>query len=358
MTHDDFEDRLRRELADSASRVQPAGDGLARIRERIADQAGRPWWQPALAGAAAVAVVAAGAVGVAALLDDDGGDQVTAVAPTPTSSATTPTTSPSSTPAAPATSPSATSTPTSATVGGPPDVCRADGTSGTGAVYRVADVAGEWRLYREFVPLGPVTACSALTAALTGEPTDPDYTSLWPAGTTVESVTVDGDTADVTLSAAALDASRTQEQTAASLQQLVYTVTAADSAVRSVRLLVDGTPIDALWGHDIDNPVQRAPLRDVQGQIWIIDPAQGSQTSSPVTVRVFGTGFEGNIVLTVFDAQGTQVEGTFVTTAMDDYAEGTTQIKLPPGTYTLRASNETGDSGDLVERDSKTFTVR
>ena len=63
------------------------------------------------------------------------------------------------------------------------------------------------------------------------------------------------------------------------MQELVYTVTANDTAVKKVRLLVDGkTPPS---GHnDWSQPVARAPMVDVQGWIWILAPTAGRDTSA------------------------------------------------------------------------------
>ncbi len=69
------EDALRRVLALEAQQVQPTGDGLSRIQQRVAARQSRlRWMRPALAGAAAV-VVLGGAVGGYAIATNGSGNQ-------------------------------------------------------------------------------------------------------------------------------------------------------------------------------------------------------------------------------------------------------------------------------------------
>jgi hypothetical protein len=101
----DLESLLRRALHEQADRVQPLGDGLAKIQQRAAGRRRRrSWLRPTLAAlAAAVAVV--GALGVPALLHrsaPDSGTENAASAPSRTQAATTH----SSTPMTPETAPS------------------------------------------------------------------------------------------------------------------------------------------------------------------------------------------------------------------------------------------------------------
>ena len=59
-SHDDgFEELLRGALRDEAGRQEPAGDGLVRIRERVARRRRPSWLRPTLALAGAAALVAA-----------------------------------------------------------------------------------------------------------------------------------------------------------------------------------------------------------------------------------------------------------------------------------------------------------
>ena len=223
-------------------------------------------------------------------------------------------------------------------------------------VYYLADVAGGPRLYREFHAVALINGSPALTAVtemLRGAPVDPDYSSLWPKGLSVRSLTVVGDLATVDVTGfVAVGASFE----AASVQQLVYTVTAADPTVQRVRLLVNGGLPPS--GHIVwSDPVSRANALDTQANVWILSPDQGATVASPVTVSVLGTGWEGNVPLRVYQGQ-TLVASTHVTTMMGGFAQAQTSITLSPGTYEVRAYNDNGRDDSLQLWDTKTFTVR
>lgn len=129
--------------------------------------------------------------------------------------------------------------------------------------------------------------------------------------------------------------------------------------MRKVSLTFGGRPVDVLWGHIPlgDRSFARAPMLDVQGLVWILAPKQGQKVSSPVKVSVFGTAYEGNVTLKVFRG-ATEVRTTTVTTQMGAFASASTTLDLPAGSYSVRAYDDNAETGALVERDSKAFTVR
>lgn len=234
---------------------------------------------------------------------------------------------------------------------------------GTGAiqvpVYYVAEALPRLgpRLYREFrtVPTQPGgRIATAVHAMLTLSPLDPDYRSDWAAaGVTLRAVTTSGAVATVDLSGwVAVGAAA--ESTA--VQQLVHTVTAAEPSITSVRVLVAGATPPS--GHlDLSRPLTRARALDILALVWILEPTQGAVGGSPVTVRIYGTGFEGTIPVKVF-RDGGVVTSTVVTTRMGELAEASTSIMLSPGSYEIRAYNENMENGALDVWDSKAFTVR
>ncbi len=223
------------------------------------------------------------------------------------------------------------------------------------ALYYLGDVVTVGpRLYREFAK---VATCSdpiseALTSLFQVPPTDPDYTSLWPATTTVLSVTTSGPTATVDLSNFVAVGAAFESM---SVQQLVWTATAADPTVRRVKILVNGqTPPS---GHsDWSQPLPRANAFDTAALVWILRPGQGATVTSPVKVRVFGTGFEGNVPIKIFSS-GELVASTYVTTEQGALAAGRTTIDLPAGTYVIKAYNDNGKDATLQLWDTKSFTV-
>ncbi len=349
MPHDVLETRLRRALNTEASMVNPSGDGLGRIRAGIEEQQASIWWRrPAVALVAAAMVgLAVGGVAVALGQDDKGPNQSAGPTQAPqTSAPTTEAPSPTQTP-----SPTSPSTGASTTARVPALPSTVDV-----PVYYVADDGRDLRLYREFhrADTHPEGKIATAVAEMFGDRAiDPDYSSSWPASTDVLSVSRSGETATVDLSA--FPAVGADAETKA-VQQLVYTVTATDKAVKRVRLLVDGKAPRS--GHsDWSDPVARAPMLDVQGLIWILGPTQNSTVGSPVKVTVYGTAYEGNVTIKVFRGDE-EVASTFVTTAMGEFREASTTIQLDPGTYAIRVYDENAEIGELIERDSKAFTVR
>ncbi len=222
-------------------------------------------------------------------------------------------------------------------------------------VDEVSGVAGP-RLYREFrsltlMPAGKVA--TALQAMISLPPSDPDYATLWPAGTLVKGIAVTAGVATVDLTA--YPSSLGSGSEAAAVSQLVYTVTAADPSITGVKVRVNGAVPPS--GHlDLTGVQSRGNPLDDLANVWILAPTQGLSTGTPVTVKVYGTGFEGNVPLKVFRG-ATEVTSTQVTTMMGGFAEAQTTITLPPGTYELRAYNDNGMDATLQLWDSKTFTV-
>jgi hypothetical protein len=140
------------------------------------------------------------------------------------------------------------------------------------------------------------------------------------------------------------------------VQELVYTVTANDKAVKQVRLLVDGkTPPS---GHeDWSAPVARAPMVDVQGLIWLLAPTEGETVSSPVTISGYGTAFEGTISWEVRRGGTKVAEGFTQGGSMGEFGEFTDTVDLDPGTYELRAFESSAEDGSPLHVDTKTFIV-
>jgi spore germination protein GerM len=360
MPTDVLETRLRRALNAEADAVQISGDGLRNIRAGIEGQRFAPvWWRrPALAvAAAAVLGLAAGGVGVALTHDsDDRGSNL----PASTGTAS-PTGSPSGSP-----SPSAsTSAPTKTAVVPPPTSSGGAVTTRSLSVYYLSDPDNTGpRLYREFHKVqvtGNAKGGAAVADMLRGSPVDPDYVSLWPKTTKVLHYSVSGGVATVDLSKAALTSSQAGSQGAEmSLQQLVYTVQGAEgNAALKIRLLIGGKPVTELWGAaSVDQPLTRADPMTVRGWVWISTPAQGATVGSPVSVELNGGyGFEGNVVLK-FLRNGTEVKTDSMTTQGDAFVVVSKKFALDPGSWELRAYQDSGENGDLALRDSKTFTVK
>lgn len=328
--------RLRDALSSEAAMVHPSDDGLQNIRAGV-EHGARPWWRhPGVLAVAAAAVLGLAVGGLAVALGGDGDDSNVVAGPTTSEATGTP-------------SPSQTTTEAS-----DPPVARED----VYVYYTMDDGDLGPRLYREqhaaeaSVEKSPVV--TAVREMLAEPATDPDYSSAWPSGTELNSVEISGDTATVDVSQFTTDGSGAE---GVAVQQLVYTVTANDTSVKSVRLLVDGaTPTTDI---DLSKPVKRAAKLDIQGLVWLLTPTQKASVGSPVEITGFGTAFEGTVSWEVReDGSDTVVQQGFTQAgANGDFADFSDTVKLPPGTYEMRAFESSAEDGRPLHVDSKTFTV-
>jgi len=306
------------------------------------------WWRPALAALSVAAVIIAVAVATFRGKDDSG--PISAGAQ-PMQTVATPATSPDTYPDTGTPSPQ----PTAVTV----------------PVYYLSEVVtgGEteeirgFRLFREFHEAAQRDNSDVVTALyeMFGDQSiDPDYWSVWPAATKVLSYQKSGDTATVDFSSAAQSANAGAEVEATSVQQLVYTVTAADNAVRKVQLLIEGKPVETLWGHiDVSDPLTRAPETDVLSHIWLLTPTEGQGVNRTFTFGGVGTAYEATILWDV-RRNGTTVEEGFAHGGSGFEREPwQATVTLPPGQYVLRAWASSGAAlAGLPHLDSKRITVR
>jgi len=238
-----------------------------------------------------------------------------------------------------------------------------------------ADSPPELRLFREFHPTtSPQTPDRqvrveiALDEMLANAPLDPNYAdSSWPAGATVRSVTIDETTALITVDLGGLDpgesgeiAAPEESRAAASVQQLVFTVTAAASydglQASGVDILLDGKRADSLFGVDISEPLER-DTGAYRAAIWILSVDEGETVTNPMQVsgeaRLSATD-AGRWFVT--DSGGIVAEGTFGTGQCCEFEtfDFTVEQTLPPGSYTL----ELYDMGATGEVDAPPFDTK
>jgi hypothetical protein len=256
---------------------------------------------------------------------------------------------------------------TMANPSGPPD--QSPQAAVTVSAYYLAEVVTggeaepirEIRLFREFHKVAQRDGSDVVTAIyeLFGDKArDPDYASVWPAMTRIRAYTKSGDTATVDLSAEARNAKAGAEVEERSIQQLVYTITAADNSVRAVRLLVEGRPIDTLWGHSsVSGPLEREPEIDVLAHIWL-QTAEGQTVPATFAFGGVGTAFEGTVNWDVQQNGRTVKEGFAQAGAGPKREKWQASVTLPPGTYVLRAYEISAANGSTTNLDTKRITVR
>jgi hypothetical protein len=230
------------------------------------------------------------------------------------------------------------------------------------AQYWVADTARGFRLYREFVQVNP--APDAMTAALrqlvSQQPTDSDYVSLWPVGTTINSIKVSGDSATIDLTFPKLNLGSEAESLA--IAQLVWTATAADTTVKKISLTVDGKKIESLAGHmDATKAFTRGLTYEVLAPIWITSPAENQVVDAKgFTLSGMASTFEANVVWKVMkDGVLIQEGATMALEAAPAWKSWSVAIEnLKPGTYQFFAMEYSAEDGSLVAQDTKYATLK
>lgn len=240
------------------------------------------------------------------------------------------------------------------------------------AVYYLGDTGRRAALYREFRQL-PAQAPihSAVDAVLHLAPLDSDYISLWPEDTRILGISQRGDLAVVDLSLEAEEGRGGSEVACASLQQLVWTVTAAAPEVERVEVRVDGEArgvVSEFWGAGCgrDEPLRRsAPSYEILAPIQIIAPHEG-QAGPTGTLRFSGDAsvFEATVSWRVKDlTTGEVVEEGFSTASEGAPGRGewSGETALPASLaghrLEIRAWEDSAEDGRDLHPDTKTVRV-
>jgi hypothetical protein len=215
-------------------------------------------------------------------------------------------------------------------------------------VYVLGGTSAGPRLYREFRAGDRADPIRAAVDALAVPPADPDYRSAWlgvPAA-----LRRTGTTETVTFAAAPALAGAGAEM---AVQQVVYTVTAADPDVTTVRVVAPGLP-PALTA----TAVHRAGELDVLAPVWVLAPADGGATGAPVTVSGTASVFEATVRIEV--RRGSAVVARTTATASAGAprrGDWSATVSVPPGDYVIAAFESSEKDGSLVAVDTKRVTV-
>lgn len=227
--------------------------------------------------------------------------------------------------------------------------------------YYVSETGAGPRLYREFHRVATADPGSDAVREMLRGPIDPDYRTLWPAGTTLRAPVTHADgviTVDLTLSAPASVGTAAAELT---VQQLVYTVQGALGSTDPVRLLVDGAQVPELFGAvSTADPVRRADQYAVRSLVQIDDPVDGATVGRTVTVRGEAAVFEANVPWEVLRGTTVVQRGAAMSAEGQRFAPYSFNVTLQPGTYVVRVMEDdpSGGEGRPPFVDTKTITVR
>jgi hypothetical protein len=340
--HDRDDERIRRLLDEAVSDVEPR-DALDSIhaRTKVSPMRSKRSW---ILGGAVVATAAT--VAAVAMLSNGTPEQRNDVGPAATASP----------------SPTEDATPTEE----PTETQTPEPTMEAVPVYYVGDTSRGVRLYREFhrVDTGGDKVSAAANEAVSTAPTDPDYRTDWPQGTTAAQV--DAPPSDViTIDVRGADTLRgrsglNEEQAQMAIEQLVYTAQAATQSRSPVQLLLNGGRTDTLLGVPVSEPLAQGDAMDVLAQVWIIEPGEGADVSTPFEVSGLAAAFEATVLWEL--RQGGDVVKDGFTTAEEccKMAPYSFTVKgVPAGEYTLVVTDNdpSGGEGLGVWEDTKQITV-
>ena len=232
--------------------------------------------------------------------------------------------------------------------------------------YFVAETARGLRLYREVQTvdvaeneLGTDKGLNALTMLITGQlpPFDGDHQTLWKSGSKVIGISREGGVATVDLSLGRFDVGAEAEQRA--IDQIIWTFTANDPGVTSVKFTVDGQSVETLAGH-VDATETFVPgfSYDVLASVGI-DQLDRSDVTSPVVITGMACTFEANVSWELL--QNKKIIDSGATTAAlacpDRSAWKIDLGELAAGKYTIRVFDLSAEDGSVVSEDDKDFTV-
>jgi len=232
--------------------------------------------------------------------------------------------------------------------------------------FFVGDTARGLRLYKEVQivdvgenELGSDKGLNALTMLVTGQlpPFDGDHKTLWKSGSKVIDIKREGGIATVDLSLGRFDVGAEAEQRA--IDQIVWTLTANDPTVTSVKFTVDGLPVETLAGH-VDATATFVPGFSYDALASVgIDQLDRSDVTSPVVVTGMACTFEANVSWELLQNKSIINSGaTTAAIACPDRSAWKIELgSLSPGKYTIRVFDLSAEDGSVISEDDRDFTV-
>ncbi len=361
------DERMRRLLDEAVSDVEPRESlGSIHARTKVSPMNRKRSW---FLGAGAAVAATAATVAAVTVMGSDGttggpGRDIAGPAASPEAGPSEKSVPAETAKPTEASHPTATATPAEA----PPAVTTAV------PVYYVGDTSRGPRLYREFHRVdtagNPLEA--AVAEAVSSAADDPDYRTDWPAGTAV-STSFDGIGSDGEISIELRNestdlrerpAGMTAEQADIAVEQLIYTAQAATQTSAPVQFYLarQGSAenrTDTILGVPVSEPLAQGDAADVLAQVWVIEPADQAEVTSPFKVSGLAAAFEANVQWELM--QGDRVVRRGFTTAQEccTMAPYSFTVKAPPGDYTIvvHDTDESGGEGFAPWEDTKRVHV-
>ena len=237
-------------------------------------------------------------------------------------------------------------------------------------VYFAGDGPRGTVLFREFQPgIGADPVAQAASAAVAGPPLDPDYRTLWPAGTAGHGVVRrrrDHRRPHRRRPARPAEG-HAKRDAGLAIQQVIYSVQGAAQKRAGVQFLLDGGHTDQVLGQPASEPLTNAQAVGTLSLMSITSPAEGQTVSGTFEASGVNNGFEASFSWEIL--QGDKVVATDFGMAdgcceLDKLFPWTAQVDvsgLAPGTYTFVAKNDDpsgGAEGHGPDVDTRTIVVQ
>jgi len=234
------------------------------------------------------------------------------------------------------------------------------------AVYYLGSGPRGTVLYREFTPM-PRSGerIEQALAALMTAPADPDYSTAWRSGwlraASEGPGVINVDIGDVPESRPSSMSGRDASE---AVQQVVYTVQAAVQRRDPVVFTRHGSPVATVLGVPTSFPVANGQPLDVLSRMNITDPAEGSVVHrGRLVVSGVNNSFEATVVVQL--KRGSHVYRTkpgiaagYMAPHLFPWRVALNTGNLPPGRYTLVASNDDPSGRNRAESDTRTIVLR
>lgn len=233
---------------------------------------------------------------------------------------------------------------------------------GTGGSQRASDT----RLFPEphtVAAGGDSPAMTAMHEFLTSTSIDPDYSSGWPAGVDVRSITETNGGTIIDLDGAESFLTVHPDKSDSRLDpQLMRAIWALLATAGVDHQSGAGRELTGTWlrsGSVTIGPFAPPSDDDVRAWVSITSPVEGQAVDSPVTVTGSANVFEANVNWELLDADGKLVDSGNAMAGFTEWKDFTVDLgQLAPGTYTIRAFESSPANGRATSIDDKTFTVR
>lgn len=192
-------------------------------------------------------------------------------------------------------------------------------------------------------------------------PTDPNYFNLWKFGSKLGSISISGTTATVDFVTVKLNVGSENEMRA--IDQLLWTLTGMDPAIKNVHLTIAGKSIETLAGHvDTRGIFKREPSYEVLNSVSIFSVSQNQSVTNPVVITGQACTFEAAVdwelirdaVVPYSYAKGR----TLAKTSCPDRSSWSVSLPhLENGKYTFIVRDISPKDGSVLAVDDKDFTL-